>query len=159
MHQIGERTKFQSYHAKLTKPVERLWKSVKYEEVSRHAYDSVSEAKCGLEQYFMTTSRDHIRRLTTKRRRSSLATTGLCCQKSRRQETERLHVRNGKFCPNNRSHFSLKTNSKIFTYKLNSRSGGIITEIFSLCRPHILGGTTGLNVKAFYRKKADIPRI
>jgi putative transposase len=32
--------------------VERLWKSVKYEEVYLHAYDSVSEAKGGLEQYF-----------------------------------------------------------------------------------------------------------
>ena len=32
--------------------VERLWKSVKYEEVYLHAYDSVSEAKSGLEQYF-----------------------------------------------------------------------------------------------------------
>ena len=32
--------------------VERLWKSVKYEEVYLHAYDSVSEAKSGLAQYF-----------------------------------------------------------------------------------------------------------
>ena len=32
--------------------VERLWKSVKYEEVYLHAYDSVSEAKSGLEKYF-----------------------------------------------------------------------------------------------------------
>lgn len=32
--------------------VERLWKSVKYEAVSLHAYDSVSQAKSGLEQYF-----------------------------------------------------------------------------------------------------------
>ena len=32
--------------------VERLWKSVKYEEVYLHAYDSVSEAKRGLEKYF-----------------------------------------------------------------------------------------------------------
>ena len=32
--------------------VERLWKSVKYEEVYLHAYDSVSQAKSGLEQYF-----------------------------------------------------------------------------------------------------------
>jgi len=29
--------------------VERLWKSVTYEEVSLHVYDSVSEAKSGLE--------------------------------------------------------------------------------------------------------------
>jgi putative transposase len=32
--------------------VERLWKSVKYEEVYLHAYDSVSEARQGLERYF-----------------------------------------------------------------------------------------------------------
>ncbi len=31
--------------------VERLWKSIKYEEVYLHAYDSVSEAKRGLERY------------------------------------------------------------------------------------------------------------
>jgi putative transposase len=32
--------------------VERLWKSVKYEEVYLHAYDSVFEARQGLERYF-----------------------------------------------------------------------------------------------------------
>ena len=32
--------------------VERLWKSVKYEEVYLHAYDSVAEARRGLERYF-----------------------------------------------------------------------------------------------------------
>jgi putative transposase len=32
--------------------VERLWKSVKYEEVYLHAYDSVTQAKHGLERYF-----------------------------------------------------------------------------------------------------------
>jgi putative transposase len=33
--------------------VERLWKSVKYEEVYLHAYDSVSQARQGLQRYFM----------------------------------------------------------------------------------------------------------
>jgi len=33
--------------------VERLWKSVKYEEVYLHAYDSVTEARRGLERYFL----------------------------------------------------------------------------------------------------------
>lgn len=33
--------------------VERLWRTVKYEEVYLHAYDSVSEARKGLEKYFM----------------------------------------------------------------------------------------------------------
>jgi putative transposase len=32
--------------------VERLWKSVKYEEVYLHAYDTVNDAKRGLEKYF-----------------------------------------------------------------------------------------------------------
>ena len=32
--------------------VERLWKSVKYEEVYLHAYDSVTQARQGLEGYF-----------------------------------------------------------------------------------------------------------
>jgi putative transposase len=32
--------------------VERLWKSVKYEEVYLHAYDSVSQARQGLQSYF-----------------------------------------------------------------------------------------------------------
>jgi putative transposase len=32
--------------------VERLWKSVKYEEVYLHAYDSVAEARKGLQRYF-----------------------------------------------------------------------------------------------------------
>jgi putative transposase len=32
--------------------VERLWRSVKYEEVYLYAYDSVSQAKAGLEIYF-----------------------------------------------------------------------------------------------------------
>ena len=33
--------------------VERLWRSVKYEEVYLHAYDSVSDAKSGLKNYFI----------------------------------------------------------------------------------------------------------
>ena len=32
--------------------VERLWRSVKYEEVYLHAYDTVSDAKAGLQRYF-----------------------------------------------------------------------------------------------------------
>ena len=31
--------------------VERLWKSVKYEQVSLHAYDSVAEARASIMQY------------------------------------------------------------------------------------------------------------
>ena len=32
--------------------VERLWKSVKYEEVYLHAYDSVAQVRQGLQRYF-----------------------------------------------------------------------------------------------------------
>jgi putative transposase len=32
--------------------VERLWKSVKYEEVYLHAYDCASDAQSGLQRYF-----------------------------------------------------------------------------------------------------------
>ena len=47
--------------------VERLWKSVTYEEVSRHADDSVSEAKSGLEKYvtFYNQRRPHTARVDT----------------------------------------------------------------------------------------------
>ena len=32
--------------------VERLWKSIKYEEIYLHAYDSVSAARAGIGKYF-----------------------------------------------------------------------------------------------------------
>ena len=38
--------------------VERLWKSVKYEEVYLHAYDSVTEARHGLTRYFTFYNQD-----------------------------------------------------------------------------------------------------
>ena len=41
--------------------VERFWKSIKYEEVYLHAYDSVSAAKAGIERYvrFYNSRRPH----------------------------------------------------------------------------------------------------
>ena len=41
--------------------VERLWRSIKYEEVYLHAYDSVSQAKSGIGRYieFYNTRRPH----------------------------------------------------------------------------------------------------
>ena len=41
--------------------VERLWRSIKYEEVYLHAYDSVNDAKTGLARYinFYNTARPH----------------------------------------------------------------------------------------------------
>jgi aerobic-type carbon monoxide dehydrogenase small subunit (CoxS/CutS family) len=44
--------------------VERLWKSVKYEEVYLRAYASVSEAKAGLDTSLSTTCIGHTRALT-----------------------------------------------------------------------------------------------
>jgi putative transposase len=38
--------------------VERLWRSVKYEEVYLYAYDSVNDAKRGLEKYFRLYNQD-----------------------------------------------------------------------------------------------------
>ena len=45
--------------------VERLWRSIKYEEVYLHAYDSVAEAKAGIERYLTL--------YNTRRPHSSLA--------------------------------------------------------------------------------------
>jgi putative transposase len=45
--------------------VERLWRSLKYEEVYLHAYDTVSEARAGLGRYLTL--------YNTRRRHSSLA--------------------------------------------------------------------------------------
>ena len=41
--------------------IERLWRSVKYEEVYLHAYDSLTQARNGLEKYFefYNTKRKH----------------------------------------------------------------------------------------------------
>ncbi|RYH06485.1 integrase core domain-containing protein, partial [Tropicimonas sp. IMCC6043] len=41
--------------------VERLWRTIKYEEVYLHAYDSVSEARTGISRYlaFYNTRRPH----------------------------------------------------------------------------------------------------
>jgi putative transposase len=36
--------------------VERLWRTLKHEEVYLHAYDSVSAAKLGIERYFTSTT-------------------------------------------------------------------------------------------------------
>ena len=55
--------------------VERLWKSVKYEEVYLHAYDSVAQAKMALaprrDTSTSTTRADPIPRSTRRRRMSS----------------------------------------------------------------------------------------
>ena len=85
--------------------VEGLWKSVKYEEVYLHAYVSVSEAKSGLEQYFTfyNQQRPHLA-LDDKTPEEFYFDNLPVLLKSHRQETARLHLRYGKFYPNNRIH-------------------------------------------------------
>ncbi|SDB74302.1 Integrase core domain-containing protein [Agrobacterium fabrum] len=49
--------------------VERLWRSIKYEEVSLHAYKTVSEARAGISRYLnFYHTRRHIHLLTGRRR-------------------------------------------------------------------------------------------
>ncbi len=49
--------------------VERLWRSIKYEEVYLHAYKTVSEARAGIGRYLNFTILDvHIHLLTGRRR-------------------------------------------------------------------------------------------
>ncbi len=69
--------------------VERLWRSVKYEEVYLRAYDSVSEARASIARYFaFSTSAGRIRRLTGARRARLT---------SARRPTRRRHSRRGDF--------------------------------------------------------------
>jgi putative transposase len=57
--------------------VERLWRSVKYEEVYLRAYDSVTEARASIGRYLVfTTERGHIRALTLERPITPTSTTG-----------------------------------------------------------------------------------
>jgi hypothetical protein len=51
--------------------IERLWRSVKYEEIYLHEYETVPQAIAGLGRYFkFTTGSDFINRSTTRLRRS-----------------------------------------------------------------------------------------
>ncbi len=60
--------------------VERLWKSIKYEEVYLHAYDSVSEARRGLERYLTFYNHSgHTQRLTDQHRMRSISDVGRRC--------------------------------------------------------------------------------
>ena len=67
--------------------VERLWRSVKYEEVYLRAYDTVAEARASIGRYlsFYNTRRPH-RALTGGRR---IKPTSLGCRRSRRPEPGR----------------------------------------------------------------------
>ena len=55
--------------------VERLWRTVKYEEVYLKAYDSVKKARASIGNYLeFSTGGAHIRALTAKRRMRPIAT-------------------------------------------------------------------------------------
>lgn len=55
--------------------VERLWRSVKYEEVYLKAYNSVTEARASLGRYFATTAEGRIRALAAERLTKPILTT------------------------------------------------------------------------------------
>ena len=67
--------------------VERLWKSIKYEKVYLHAYDSVSAARTGIARYltFYNTRRPH----TALDRRPPDAVYFDSCPSRRQHETRR----------------------------------------------------------------------
>src|SRR6185369_4426186 len=66
--------------------VERLWRSVKYEEVYLRAYDSVSEARSSLDRYLLTAP--HPIKPTSPRCRSASA--GLILAEARLIDAEKL---------------------------------------------------------------------
>jgi len=78
--------------------VERLWRSIKYEEVYLRAYDSISAARQGLGRY-LTFYSHRTGRLTARRQNRCTATTWRHGSPPRSQNTARLHLRNGTFCP------------------------------------------------------------
>ena len=85
--------------------VERLWKSIKYEEVYLHAYETVSAAQQGLERYltFYNQTRP-LRALDCHTPMECNLTTCLHGSPPRRQTTARCHLRKKTFCPNKQSY-------------------------------------------------------
>ena len=65
LHRRARRQRHYDQHGRQRRRahVERLWRSVKYEEVYLRAYDSVSDARASLGRYLVTAA-DHIRALT-----------------------------------------------------------------------------------------------
>ena len=82
--------------------VERLWKSVKYEEIYLHGYDTVSDVKQALAAISTSTiAAVRIPRLTGKPR-IRLTSPSRCS--SQRLNPQRVHLENRKFCPTARGH-------------------------------------------------------
>ena len=84
--------------------VERLWRSVKYEEVYLRAYDSVSEARASIGRYldFYNGRRPHssLDGITPDQRTSTR------CRSARRPNRQALHLSTRKDCSDNRDHLS-----------------------------------------------------
>jgi len=85
--------------------VERLWKSIKYEEVYLHAYETISAAQQGLERYltFYNQTRPH-RALDGQTPDGVYFDPCPHGAPPRRQNTARRHLRTNTFCPTNRGH-------------------------------------------------------
>ena len=88
--------------------VERLWKSIKYEEAYLHAYETINAAQQELARYltFYNQTRPH-RALDSHTPNEVYIATCPHGAPPRRQTTARRHLRNGTFCPNKRGHFFL----------------------------------------------------
>ena len=90
--------------------VERLWRSVKYEEVYLRAYDSVSDARTSIGRYLdpYNRRRPHSS-LDGYDPRSSLLRATTCCQSAWQPDPrQRFHSSKRKNCPNSRGHLSLR---------------------------------------------------
>jgi len=86
--------------------VERLWKSIKYEEVYRHAYETVSAAHQGLERYLTFCNQTRPHRTLDGHTPDGVYFDNLPNgSPPRRQTTARRHLRKKTFCPNKRGHF------------------------------------------------------
>lgn len=79
----------------------KLWEKHQYEEVSRHAYETVSAAQQGVERYLTGYHQRRPHRAPDDNTPEEvLRQPAYTAHRRRRQTTARLHLRNGKFCPN-----------------------------------------------------------
>src|SRR5262249_14862038 len=86
--------------------LERLWRSVKYEEVYLRAYDSVAEARASLSRYihFYNGHRPHS---TLDGRTPDQAYFSSLPFRAAAYPRQRLHLSTRKFCSDSRSHLSM----------------------------------------------------
>jgi transposase InsO family protein len=81
--------------------VERLWKSVKYEEIYLHGYDTVSDVRQALSRHFDFYNRRRPHSALTGKPRIRITSTS---RSSHRLNPQRVHLENRKFCPAARGH-------------------------------------------------------